>query len=100
MRETAIDSDLNYLLPTLTSKLAKVYSIGHDELSVSTLAKESESRPRWRKTCVKGPQSQLTVPTLAKEPEIRPRWRKTCVEGPQGQLSVSTLAKEPESCRR
>ena len=55
MRETAVDSDLNYLLPTLTSKLAKVHSIGHDELSVSTLAKEPESRPRWRKTHMEGP---------------------------------------------
>ena len=69
MREAAVDSDLNYLLPTLTSKLVKVYSIGHDELSVPTLAKEPESRPRWRKTHVEGPQGQLSVPTLAKEPE-------------------------------
>ena len=46
MRETAVDSDLNYLLLTLTSKLTKVYSIGYNELSVPTLTKEPESRPR------------------------------------------------------
>ena len=57
IRETAVNLDLSYLLPTLTSKLAKVYSIDHDELSVSILAKELESRPRWCKTRVEGPQS-------------------------------------------
>ena len=90
MRETAVDSDLNYLLPTLTSKLAKVHSIGHDELSVPTLAKELESRPRWRKTRVEGPQGQLSVPTLAKEPESYRRWRKTCVEELQSQVRTDT----------
>ena len=63
MRETAVDSDLNYLLLILTSKLAKDYSIGHDELSVPTLAKEPESRPRWRKTRVEEPQSQVRADT-------------------------------------
>ena len=90
MRETAVDSDLNYLLPTLTSKLAKVHSIGHDELSVPTLAKEPESRPRWRKTHVEGPQGQLSVPTLAKEPESCRRWHKTRVEEPQSQVRADT----------
>ena len=86
MCKTAVDSNLNYLLPILTSKLAKVYSIGHDELSVSTLAQEPESRPRWRKTRVEGPQGQLSVPTLAKEPESYRRWHKTYIKEPQSQV--------------
>ena len=59
MRETAVNPDLNHFLPTLTSKFAKVHSIGCNELSVPTLAKVPESSRRWRKTRVEEPQSQV-----------------------------------------
>ena len=59
MRETTVNPDLNHFLPTLTSKFAKVHSIGCNELSVPTLAKVPESCRRWRKTRVEEPQSQV-----------------------------------------
>ena len=112
MRETTVNPDLNHFLPTLTSKFAKVHSIGCNELSVPTLAKVPESCRRWRKTRVEEPQSQvradtrtieqtvatdargastpiLSVPTLAKGPESCRRWRKTRVEEPQSQVRTA-----------
>ena len=70
MRETAVNPDLNHLLPTLTSKFAKVHSIGCHEFSVPTLAKVPESCRRWRKTRVEEPQSQVRADTRTIEQTV------------------------------
>ena len=89
MRETAVNPDLNHLLPMLTAKFAKVYSIDYNGFNVPTLPKGQESRRAGHKSRVEGPQGQFSVPTLAKVPESNRRWRKTRVEKPQSQVRTA-----------